>query len=128
METDKVEFEVLLPSQTSLRREEDYLSNRLGHSMIACVDADYDFLYEVLPLVRWYVVRPMCCTRGLCHRGICNAMRRQLAHVCVLATLNDLEVMDYEAFFAEFSEIIFPLLVWNVWAYRLVLYTRIFTL
>ena len=41
-----------------------------------------------------------------------------------MATLNDQEVMDYEAFFAEFSEIIFPLLVWNVWAYRYGLYTQ----
>ena len=47
VETDKVEFEVLLPSQTSLGRGKKIaLSNRLGHSMIACVDADYDFLMQ----------------------------------------------------------------------------------
>ena len=47
VETEAMEFEVMLPSQTSLGRGKKIaLSNRLGHSMIACVDADYDFLMQ----------------------------------------------------------------------------------
>ena len=126
VETDKVEFEVLLPSQTSLGRGKKIaLSNRLGHSMIACVDADYDFLMQGATPTSEMV----CRSPYVLHTGVyaienlqCHA--ETLAHVCVMATLNDQEVMDYETFFAEFSEIIFPLLVWNVWAYRYGLYTQ----
>lgn len=126
VETDKVEFEVLLPSQTSLGRGKKIaLSNRLGHSMIACVDADYDFLMQGATPTSEMV----CFSPYVLHTGVyaienlqCHA--ETLAHVCVMATLNDQEVMDYEAFFAEFSEIIFPLLVWNVWAYRYGRYTQ----
>ena len=93
--------------------------------MIACVDADYDFLMQGATPTSEMV----CRSPYVLHTGVyaienlqCHA--ETLAHVCVMATLNDLEVMDYEAFFAEFSEIIFPLLVWNVWAYRYGLYTQ----
>ena len=126
VETEAMEFEVMLPSQTSLGRGKKIaLSNRLGHSMIACVDADYDFLMQGATPTSEMV----CRSPFVLHTGVyaienlqCHAAT--LAHVCVMATLNDQEVMDYEAFFAEFSEIIFPLLVWNVWAYRYGRYTQ----
>ena len=70
VETDKVEFEVLLPSQTSLGRGKKIaLSNRLGHSMIACVDADYDFLMQgATPTSEMVCRSPYVLHGGLCHR------------------------------------------------------------
>ena len=35
-----------------------------------------------------------------------------------MATLNDRRLFDFENFLAQYSEIIWPLYVWNVWAYR----------
>ena len=35
-----------------------------------------------------------------------------------MATLNDRNVFDLERFLSEYSEIVWPLFVWNVWAYR----------
>ena len=51
LETDKYFFEVMLPSRTSLCKGKKIamandLGNRLGHCMIACVDADYDYLMQ----------------------------------------------------------------------------------
>ena len=47
LETGEVYFEVMLPSRTSLSKGKKIaLSNRLGPYMIACVDADYDYLLQ----------------------------------------------------------------------------------
>jgi hypothetical protein len=35
-----------------------------------------------------------------------------------MATLNDRNIFDFENFLSRFSEIIWPLFVWSVWAYR----------
>lgn len=35
-----------------------------------------------------------------------------------MATLNDRRLFDFERFLSEYSVIIWPLFVWNVWAYR----------
>ena len=50
-ETDKVYFEVMLPSRTSLSKGKksalmNDLGKGLGEYMIACVDADYDWLLQ----------------------------------------------------------------------------------
>jgi hypothetical protein len=39
-------------------------------------------------------------------------------------TLNDRRIFDFEAFFARYSEIVFPLFVWSVWFYRTNHYTK----
>ena len=51
LETDKYYFEVMLPSRTSLCKGKkialaNELGPRLGKCMIACVDADYDYLMQ----------------------------------------------------------------------------------
>ena len=38
--------------------------------------------------------------------------------VCVQSTLNDKPMIDFEAFFRLYSQIIHPLFVWNIWFYR----------
>ena len=38
--------------------------------------------------------------------------------VCVMATLNDRDIFDFEDFFSRYSRIIFPLFAWSVWCYR----------
>ena len=41
-----------------------------------------------------------------------------LHRVCVMATLNDRQIVDFESFMQEYSQIIWPLFVWSVWVYR----------
>ncbi len=35
-----------------------------------------------------------------------------------MATLNDRQIVDFESFMQEYSQIIWPLFVWSVWVYR----------
>ena len=140
LETDKLYFEVMLPSRTSLKKGKKTallhaLSPGLGRDMIVCVDADYD-----------YLLADQSKGNALCHgsnvekpslRCAKNGSKGYVFHtyayaienfqcyapslhgVCVMATLNDdHSIFDFETFLAEYSRIIYPLFVWNVWAYR----------
>lgn len=120
VESDTLRFDVVLPSRQSLGRGKKVaLSNRLGPEMIACVDADYDYLMQgATPLSH-----EVCHNPWVVHTGVYSIENLQcyaatLNQVCVMSTLNDHELMDVEGFVLEFSRIIYPLLVWNVWCYR----------
>ena len=41
-----------------------------------------------------------------------------LHEVCVMATLNDREIIDLEEFMRMYSRIAYPLFIWSVWFYR----------
>ena len=92
---------------------------RVGKNMIACVDADYDYLGQgatkqsdvILssPYIFHtyaYAIENMQCYAPSLH------------DVCVAATLNDQAGFDFRRFLADFSVAIFPLFVWNIWSYR----------
>lgn len=125
-ETAELKFEVMLPSREhSLQRgKKSALANlvagdRLGRSMIACVDADYDFLLQG----RTEHSRAMLTNPFVVHTQVYAIENFQcyaegLREACVMATLNDHELLDLVAFMHEYSETIWPLLVWSVWAYR----------
>lgn len=123
-ETETRYFEVMLPSSDSLGKGKklalmNRLGPQLGDCMIACVDADYDYLLQETthtsrvvnknPYVFHtyaYAIENYQCYAESMHR------------VCVMATLNDRQVVDFELFMREFSQIIFPLFVWSIWVYR----------
>ena len=118
-------FEIKLPSRTNLGKgKRQALMNlihadQLGGSMIACVDADYDYLlqdtseessfinhspYVIHTYV--YAIESYQCWAPSLHRAVATA------------TLNDRHILDYEVFLRTYSEIIWPLFVWNIWCYR----------
>lgn len=131
-------FEVMLPSKVNLTRgKKSVLMNFLqrgdkkgskkaapaddilGRDMIACVDADYDYLMQgrteqskrVLgsPYVFHtyaYAIESFQCYAPSLH------------NVCVSVTLNDHRIFDFREYFQQFSEAIFPLFVWSVMLYR----------
>ncbi|MCF0198490.1 MAG: DUF4435 domain-containing protein [Bacteroidaceae bacterium] len=124
LETDKVRFEVMLPSRTNLGKgKKTVLTNelgpRLGECMIACVDADYDWLMQGRGPVSDAVVN----NPYVFHTYVYAIENYQcyapgLHNACVMATLNDREVMNLTAFMEEYSRIVWPLFVWSVWMYR----------
>ena len=120
LETEEVYFEVMLPSKTSLcKGKKIALANQLGPNMIACVDADYDYLMQGSTPTSEEVCRSPYVFHTLVYaieNYQCHAS--SLHNVCVSATLNDRRIFDFEAFLKAFSEIIHPLFVWNVWCYR----------
>ena len=119
-----IQFEVILPSRYSLSKGKKIalandLGPRLGKYMIACVDADYDYVLQGVTENSKIV-----CTNPYVFHTYAYAIENfqcyapTLHNVCVMATLNDRNVFDLERFLSEYSEIIWPLFVWNVWAYR----------
>ena len=123
-ETADTYFEVKLPGHNSLQKgKRQALSNifsatQLGSAMIACVDADYDYLLQqatessrafnaspfVVHTVVYAIENYQCYAPSL--------------HQCVVsATLNDRPTIDFEAFMREYSQIIWPLFVWNIRGY-----------
>lgn len=117
-------FEVMLPSRIDLSRgKKTAMMNRLGENlgacMIACVDADVDYLMQGatnnsrLMLQNPYVVH----TYAYSIENL-QCYAPSLHNVCVMATLNDREVFDFEAYLRLYSEIVYDLFVWAIWLYR----------
>lgn len=123
-ESDTVEFQVMLPSRTDLSRgKKQAMTNKLGHqlgkSMIACVDADYDYLVQG----HTPYSQQMLSNRFIIHTYTYAIENYQcyapsLREVCVMSTLNDRPVFDFERYLRQFSEIIYELFLWTVWLYR----------
>lgn len=123
-ETDSLYFEVMLPSRTNLGRGKktvltNHLGNGLGEYMIACVDADYDWLMQG----KTESSQMVCHSPYVFHTYVYAIENYQcyapnLHTVCVMSTLNDKEVVDLNGFMTEYSTIIWPLFVWNIWVYR----------
>ena len=123
-ENEKFYFEVMLPSRNSLTKgKKSALMNRLGPAlgsyMIACVDADYDWLMQGST----YMSRMVTETPYVFHTYVYAIENYQcyapcLRTACVMSTLNDHALVNLEAFMEEYSRIVWPLFVWNVWACR----------
>ena len=133
-------FEVMLPSRTNLGKgKKNVLKNisgegkvngrdSLGKYLIACVDADYDYLMQgTTSISREIIENPYVFHTYVYAIENYQCYARGLHEVCVMSTLNDRELVDLEAFMQEYSRIIWPLLVWNIWVYRYGCYSR-FTL
>ena len=115
----KVRFDVALPSRNSLcRGKKMAMGNRLGPNMIACVDADYDYLEQGSTPIS----QQLCTSPYVLHTYVYAIENFQcyaptLQRVCVMATLNDHDIFDFSAFLEQYSQIIHRLFLWNVWAY-----------
>lgn len=124
-ETDEYYFQVMLPSATSLSKGKKMVlmntlnTAELGKSLIACVDSDYDFLLQGKTSVSRkinnnpYIFQTYAYAIENFH---CYA--ESLHEVCVQATLNDRSLMDFPAFLKRYSQIVYPLFLWNVLFYR----------
>ncbi len=123
-ENEKYYFEVMLPSSDSLQKgKKAALMNRLGsglgQNMIACVDADYDYLMQGTTNTSRKIIR----SRYVLHTyayAIENfqCYAESLHEACVMATLNDRSIIDIPAFMRLYSQTIFPLFAWSIWFYR----------
>ena len=125
-EDDTRYFEVMLPSRLDhLERGKKaaimslIASGGVGRDMIACVDADYDYLEQrATESSRTILDNPYIFHSYAYAIENMQCYAPSLHAVCVAATLNDRQTFDFERFFAEFSTAIFPLFVWNLWSYR----------
>ena len=134
LETDKLYFEVMLPTHKKLERgkksvlmkliessveREDSKTARLGPDMIACVDADYDYMLQgATAQSRQVINNPYVFHTYAYAIENMQCYASSLHDVCVMVTLNDHRIFDFEDYLRQYSEAIFPLFIWSVWAYR----------
>ena len=117
-------FEVMLPTNDSLAKGkkkvlENYLGERLGQNMIACVDSDYDYVLQGVTSTSRYINKNNYVFQTYAY-AIENyqCYAESLHEVCVEATLNDHQLIDFPAFMRLYSQIVYPLFLWSVWFYR----------
>lgn len=124
-EDDEHYFQVMLPSTTSLAKGKKMVlmntlnTAELGKSMIACVDSDYDFLLQGVTNTSRKINRNKYIFQTYAY-AIENyhCYADSLHEVCVQSTLNDRPILDFSAYMKRYSEIVYPLFLWNVWFYR----------
>ena len=123
-EDDTRYFEVMLPSHKKLERGKksvlmNFVGNRVGPDMIACVDADYDYLLQGATEQSKRVIESPYVFHTYAY-AIENLQcyAPSLHDVSVAVTLNDHRVFDFTDYLRQYSEAVFPLFVWSVWAYR----------
>ena len=124
-ENDYRYFEVMLPSKVNLTRgKKSVLMNflegePLGRDMIACVDADYDYLKQgCTEQSKRILESPYVFHTYVYAIENYQCYAPSLHDVCVSVTLNDHRIFDFREFFREFSEALFPLFVWSIMLYR----------
>ena len=124
-ENEERYFQVMLPSATSLAKGKKMVlmntlnTAELGRSLIACVDSDYDFLLQGATRVSHQINKNpyIFQTYGYAIENF-QCFAESLHEVCVQATLNDRSLLDFPEFMRRYSQIVYPLFLWNVWFYR----------
>lgn len=122
LETPERYFQVMLPARGhKLERGKKAVlmsafKDSVGPDMIACVDADYDYLKQGSNIMS----QEICYNPYVFHTYAYSIENLQcwassLHEVCVMVTLVDSpDILDFERFLSRFSEIIYPLFVWNI--------------
>lgn len=123
-ENDERYFQVMLPSSTSLAKGKksvlmNDLGSSLGQNMIACVDSDYDYLLQGATNTSRMINQNRYVFQTYTY-AIENyqCLAECLHEICVMATLNDREIVNLEEFMKMYSRIAYPLFIWSVWFYR----------
>ena len=125
---DDLDFEVMLPSRNDLSRGKkqammNSLGKNLGKYMIACVDADYDYMLQgASPFSREMLNNPFVIHTYAYSIENYQCYAPSLHEVCVMSTLNDHQIFDFEEYLKLYSNIVYELFVWSVWLYRKQLY------
>ena len=123
-ENENYKFEVMLPARGKLTKGKkqammNMLGEAVGRNMIACVDADYDYLMQGHTATsRQLLNNPYILHTYAYAIENLKCYSESLKQVCVQSTLNDMNVMDIPTFMKLYSQICYPLFVWNILLYR----------
>ena len=119
-EDDKLTFDIMLPScnQHLDRGKKAAISNMLkgvGRDMIACVDADYDYILQgATEMSRQMLENPYIFHTYAYAIENFQCYAKGLHETCVMVTLNDHRIFNFERFLQSYSQTIWPLFVWHV--------------
>ena len=119
-EDDKLTFDIMLPSRNLHldRGKKAAISNMLkgvGRDMIACVDADYDYILQgATEMSRQMLENPYIFHTYAYAIENFQCYAKGLHETCVMVTLNDHRIFNFERFLQSYSQTIWPLFVWHV--------------
>lgn len=119
-EDDKLTFDIMLPSRNQHldRGKKAAISNMLkgvGRDMIACVDADYDYILQgATKMSRQMLENPYIFHTYAYAIENFQCYAKGLHETCVMVTLNDHRIFNFERFLQSYSQTIWPLFVWHV--------------
>ena len=119
-EDDKLTFDIMLPSRNQHldRGKKAAISNMLkgvGRDMIACVDADYDYILQgSTEMSRQMLENPYIFHTYAYAIENFQCYAKGLHETCVMVTLNDHRIFNFERFLLSYSQTIWPLFVWHV--------------
>lgn len=121
-------FEVMLPTRSNEERKcigrgkksaIQCLMANTGSDMIACVDADYDYLMQgTTESSRMMLNNPYVFHTYAYSIENLQCYAPSLHNTCVMATLNDHSIFDFNTFMVQYSEAVWPLFTWSVALYR----------
>lgn len=124
-EDDTRYFQVMLPSRMQrLDRGKkavlmNLLMDKVGRDMIACVDADYDYLMQgATEMSKQVTTNPYVFHTYAYAIENLQCYAPSLYETSVMVTLNDHHIFDMEAYLRDYSRAIFPLFIWSIWFYR----------
>ena len=119
-EDDTLTFDIMLPSRNQHldRGKKAAISNMLkgvGRDMIACVDADYDYILQgATEMSRQMLENPYIFHTYAYAIENFQCYAKGLHETCVMVTLNDHRIFNFERFLQSYSQTIWPLFVWHV--------------
>ena len=108
-EDDTRFFEVMLPSKGRLKRGKksvlmNFIEGKVGRDMIACVDADYDYLMQgCTPMSATILNSPYVFHTYVYAIENFQCYAAGLHNVCVMATLNDHAIFVFVDYMERFS-------------------------
>ena len=119
-EDDKLTFDIMLPSRNQHldRGKKAAISNMLkgvGRDMIACVDADYDYILQgATEMSRQMLENPYIFHTYAYAIENFQCYAKGLHETCVMVTLNDHRIFNFARFLQSYSQPSWPLFVWHV--------------
>ena len=119
-EDDTRYFDIMLPSRNKHldRGKKAAISsmlNGLGKDMIACVDADYDYILQgETEMSKQMLENPYIFHTYAYAIENFQCYAKGLHETCVMVTLNDHNIFDFEQFLESYSQTIWPLFVWHM--------------
>jgi hypothetical protein len=122
-ETPKFKFDIQLPSRTNLakgkhqalERSKDLLDLEVGQYLIICIDSDYDYLLQHKTAQSALVNSNQFIFQTYAY-SIENlrCFSHSLDLICVQATNNNNDKIDFKALLKLYSTITYPLFLWSV--------------
>lgn len=116
-------FEVMTPARNDMAKGKKVVlgfAEQAGTGLILCVDSDFDYLFDQMTfqsrLVNNHPYVVQTYTYAI-ENLLC--LPSSLGSIAARVTKNDTQIFDFEEFFTRYSQTIYPLFLWYIFASRI---------